>query len=401
MLRALAAIAVLVCTPVVGRTVSTITTTGWANATTLPFQRHITRVGPPTVGAGFLYVAVNRQGQGAGGLMLYLSKDGGKTWTEIAGIQPNRNPRDMADMIADPNGAMGFSLLYSVEPESSSFGPDTATDVVFLHYSVGSSGSVSIDRGPMTLFHPGSNQGYYRAALTRDSAGTLHATASLVNGTSYSWLERMSIDDGQEWTTATTLASFGGSFGGGRIVAYGANVMAIYDAYTTSQQGRYRTKAAGACSDWSSERNFVPEGLYHAGAFGVTTTPDGHVHLGYSDKPNEQLWYREFDGTSWSSATRIESVGVWSNQPGLSHQGNTVFFSWNHYISDNDNRMFAKTKPAGGSFGSTITLDNSTLFKGYTNAIDEVLPGEQVQVLYCQMDINGGIATVKVAQFTP
>jgi hypothetical protein len=262
---------------------------------------------------------------------------------------------------------------------------------------------VTIDRGPTVLFHPDSNQGYFRASLSRDSAGTLHVTATFLSGSNYSWLERMSIDEGQEWTAATTTASFGSGFGGGRIVSYGSNVMAVYDAYSVSQQGRYRTKAAGGCSTWSSEHTFVPEGLYHADAFAVTTTPDGHVHLGYSDKSNQQLWYREFDGTSWSSATRLESTGAWSNQPGLSHQGNTVFYSWNHSNSDNDTRMYLRAKPAGGSFGSNVVLDNSTLFKGYTTAIEDVLPGESVQVLYCLMDVNdsSAIATVKAAQYAP
>jgi hypothetical protein len=222
-------------------TVTTITQSGAENGTTLPFQRHILRLG----GATPVYVmAPQKQKVDGEGLVLYTSLDGGATWQHNLPVQNDPSERDTADLLPDDNG-MGFSLVYGLEPVSSAFAIDARSDVVFLHYKLGAGATLTLDQGPVVVFHPSSTQGYFRPSLIRDSAGTLHVTASLLDGSSsgnsFTWWERVSIDNGVEWTAPEQLAAFGNSFGGGRLVAYGSKVMALYDAYRADDQGRYRT----------------------------------------------------------------------------------------------------------------------------------------------------------------
>jgi hypothetical protein len=361
---------------------TTITISRTDNGTTLPFQRHIVRLGSPSSSPGLLAAAIQRNNSDGQGLVLLVSSDGGASWSKSQNIQPDTTQRDTADLVADPDG-MGFSLVYGIEPVSSQFVASSKADVVYLHYTLGSNNELTVDRGPVVVFRPGTGQGWYRPALIRDSQGTLHATASLLDGSSYTFWERMSIDGGLEWTSAERLASFGSSFGGGRLVAYGSKVMALYDAYRATDPGRYRTKDAGPCSSWGSEISFASNGLYHAGAFSVVATPDGHVHLGHSDKNSQQLWYREYDGSSWSSALRIESAGDWSQQPSLSQRGNTVFYAWNRFNNTNLNTILIRVR-TNGSWGSTSTLDTENSWKGYTSSLESILPGEPALILWSQ-----------------
>jgi hypothetical protein len=367
--------------------VTTITTTASSNGTTLPFQRHVARVGPAGAGNGEYVAALQRQGTGGEGLDLFVSKDEGQSWAEIAPVQNDPSERDTADLLPDPDGN-GFSLLYSLEPQSSDFQVDPASAVVYLHYSVGADLSINNDLGPVVVYSPGSNQGYFRCSIARDTADVLHATASLLDASSgtndFSWWESVSSDGGDSWSSPIKLSDFGDSFGGGRVLAYGDNVMAIFDEYAVSGEGRYRTKPAGANESWGPVGIIEPVGIYHAGAFSATATPDGIVHLGYSDKPFEALWYREFDGSSWSSATSIDPTQVWSNQPALSQVGNTITYSWNHMVTSTDMIMMQVTKPPGGDFEDTLTIDTVPLFKGYSNALDVLTPGESLPVLWSQ-----------------
>jgi hypothetical protein len=392
--------AMLASAPVLAE--STITMTRTDNGTTLPFQRHIVRLGPASVGEGVLVAVVQCNGSNGLGLEMYESTNLGNSWSHVMSVQPNSSIRDTADLLADTDG-QGFVLAYGAEPVSSMWAPSSKETIVFVHYSLGSNNQIAADQGPTTVYTPSSSQGYFRPAITRDSTGTLHLTATLLDSNgNFSWWERMSIDGGQEWTAAEQIDSFGSSFGGGRTVAYGSNVMAIYDAYDPNSPGRYRTKSAGACSTWSSATQFVPEGLYHAGAFSVTSTPDGHVHLGSSDKDEQQLWYREFNGSSWSSRKLIESTGIWSNQPALSHDANNnLTFAWNHPDSDTTNEVWVMTR-TGTTWSSHKVLDSTSIWDGYTSAQEVIVSGEPVQIIWSQgpADASSPMA-VRDYAFTP
>ncbi len=105
--------------------------------------------------------------------------------------------------------------------------------------------------------------------------------------------------------------------------------------------------------------------------------------LGYSDKPLQQLRYREFDGQSWSASKIIESTGIWSNQASVSHRGSVVLFGWNHADTDTSMRMFYRTRTSG-TWSGTVEVDSAPVFKGYTTGLESVLPGESWQLAWSQ-----------------
>jgi hypothetical protein len=353
---------------------SVIAPTSNGASTTLPFQRHAIRVN------GVYAVAVQQQGSNGRGLELYRSTDA-VHWTHDQSIQPNAAIRDTADIVADGTGN-GFYLVYGVEPQSSKFGPDPNTKVVFSRYELLPDGTFGLELGPRTLLKPATGQAYFRPSIARDATGELYVAATFFDGTNFSWIVRRSPDGGVTWHGPTTLASFGTGFGGGKVIAYadGNRVAAIYDQYA-SGAGHMRSKAAGDGGTWGSPIVVAAEGLYHAGAFNVVSTADGRLHLGYSSKDLQQLFYRTFNGTSWSARTLLDPVGIWSNQVALTAQGNTVSFAWNHEDSINVYRIFQRVL-TNGTFSAIRVLDATVNWKGYTSAIEQIAPGEQALVIW-------------------
>ena len=378
---------------------SVISPTATANGTTLPFQRHVVRVGPAGAGNGTYAAAVQENGANGLGLVLYRSADGGATWTEDQLLQGDPTVRDVADLLPDANGA-GFCLVYGVEPQSLQFTADSRFDIVFLHERQSSSGAFTMDLGPVTVVAPGGNQGWFRPAITRDSLGVLHVSASLRRSDgSFEWDVFTSTDGGASWGNEEQLATHPSTIVGGRVDAQGSKVVAIFDARDPVTPGRYRVRPAGAATgQWGPSTAFAPEGLYHAGAFSVTVGTDGILHLGYSDKNTEALRYRSFDGTSWSSSLVIEGTGWWANQPALSHMGADLVYSWNHLNNGDWMRMEYLRKINGVWDSAPTVVDDVQVFKGYTNALDEVPQGEPLQLLWSQDAPAGGTPQIVAAQ---
>ena len=353
----------------------------YATGTTLPFQRHIVRAIAPGHGAPTLAAVLQKQGADRDGLTLYTSIDGGQSWHRDLAIQPNSSLRDTADLLPDPDGR-GFLLLYSLEPVSSQFRADVRSDVVLLHLSLVRPGNFRIDAGPTVVFRPAPGEAYFRASLARDAKGLLHIAATHLSSGTFTW-RAITVAGGKLGAPETLLAS-GQIFGGGRLLAAGSQVLAVYDDYQDRHPGRYRVRAAGEGAAWGPERIAAPDGLYHAGAFSLTATPDGHAHLAYSAKSSQSLHYREFDGRSWSSRTTIEPVGQWSSQVAVSHQAGKVLFAWNHFEPATGMVAIHTRERIGGALGPVRTVAPATNFKGYTTAIETVLSGEPWVVGWCQ-----------------
>ncbi len=378
---------------------SLVAPTKTANGTTLPFQRHVVRVGPSGAGNGTYAAAVQENGANGLGLVLMRSADGGSSWVQDQVLQGDPTVRDTADLLADTDGA-GFSLVYGVEPQSLDYTADSRFDIVFLHETLTATGTFFVDLGPVTVAAPGPNEGWFRPAITRDSLGVLHLTASLLHADgSFEWDVFTSTDDGATWGNEEELASHPSTIIGGRVDAQGSTVVAIFDARDPSTPGRYRVRPAGSTTgQWGPTIAFAPEGLYHAGAFSVTVGTDGILHLGYSDKDTEALRYRSFDGSTWSSSMIIESTGWWANQPALSHMGADIVYSWNHMDNSNWMTMEYLRKINGVWDASPTVVDNVQVFKGYTSAIDEVPSGEPLQLLWSQDSPTGGTPEIVAAQ---
>lgn len=378
-------------------TTVTVAPTPTSNATTLPFQRHVVRLGEPTAGDGVLVAALQKQGAEGDGLTLYLSRDQGARWQRVGEVPVDQQVRFTADLLADDDG-QGFVLVYGVEPNSSRWTTDARFEVGLIHYAW-RDGEPVRDRGPVKVFEASSGEGWFRPSVTRDALGTLHVAATRFDGSSYGFHERRSIDEGEEWTPSERLARSSSSFLGGRVIAFGSKVAAIYDEYDATADGRFRVAAAGPCAPWADEEVFATDGLYHAGAFATVATPDGRLHLAYHAKGSEPMRYRVFDGLSWSSAFTFESVGWWSNQPAIARHGNDVVVAWNHKRASDHMEMRARTRKANGSWGSERTIDASQSFKGYTNGLEEIVPGESMMLLWCEDRSSG--AVVRAAPVAP
>lgn len=375
----------------------TVAPTPVPNATTLPFQRHVVRLGEPAAGAGVLVAALQKQGADGDGLTLYRSDDQGGEWHRVGELPVDQRVRFTADLLADEDG-QGFLLVYGVEPQSSQWTTDARFHVGVMHYRF-QNGELVRDRGPVEVFAASSGQGWFRPSVTRDALGTLHVAATRFDGSSYGFYERRSIDAGEEWTPEERLAASSSSFIGGRVTAFGSRVAAIYDEYDARAPGRFRVAAAGPCAPWENEEVFATDGLYHAGAFAAVATPDGKLHLAYHAKGSEPMRYRVFDGLSWSSAFTFESVGWWANQPAIARHGNDVVVVWNHMRASDHMEMRARTRRADGLWNAERTIDASRSFKGYTNGLEEVLPGESMLVLWCEEQASG--SEVRAAPVAP
>ncbi|GAC1339077.1 MAG: hypothetical protein NVSMB23_07620 [Myxococcales bacterium] len=359
-------------------------TGGSANGTTLPFQRHIVRAIAPGQGRPTLAAVVQKQGADGDGLTLSTSIDGGASWHRDLALQPHASVRDTADLLPDVDGR-GFSLLYSLEPESSRFREDARSDVILLHLALVRPGNFRVDAGPTVIFHPVRGEAYFRASLARDAQGVLHVAATHLSRGSFSF--RAVALAGGKRGAPETLQSFGRVFGGGRLLAVGGAVLAVYDDYAMGHPARARLRPAGRAAAWGPERVAAPDGLYHAGAFSLTATPDGHAHLVYSDKGAQALQYREFDGRAWSARSTVDPQGHWANQAAVSHQGSTVLIAWNHFDPATgmmDVRVRERTRAGLAPVRAVAT---ATTFKGYTTAIEAVVPGEPWVVAWCEQRV--------------
>ncbi len=357
--------------------------TAAADGTTLPSQRHLLRL------ADGLWVAVvQQQGQGSGstGLEIHTSPDDGMSWTQAQTLQGDPSVRDTADLVADDDGA-GFSLLYSVEPESGRFTVHNAP-VVFAHLRE-SGGALSIVE-ETTVFSPSGTNGYFRATLARDAAGRLYCVVLVLQDTTFSIVGKTSANGGVTWSAAVTLATLPDA-GGARVIAFGnpplSRVAVLYDDYAWDQSGFWRTRAARDPDGfWTPAANVFPDGLYHGGAFSAVATPDGHLHLGYHSEGggNEDLRYLEYNGNAWSDPLVVDPVGWWSNQPALTAVGNDLFYFWNHESTPSNMQIYGLRRISGVWDSAPTLLDGAALFKGYTTSVERVSPGQTVRVAWSQ-----------------
>lgn len=79
----------------------------------------------------------------------------------------------------------------------------------------------------------------------------------------------------------------------------------------------------------------------------------------------------------------IEGAGAWSNQPALSHAGNAIYFAWNHADSAGVMRVFVQPR-LNGRWVAPLLVDDLPAFKGYTTSLEEVAPGEALQIFWSQ-----------------
>ena len=326
------------------------------NALTLPAQRHLVQVGDTTL------LALQQGGADGRGLGFFRSDDGGGSWSWYAPIQDDAGHTDRADLLAV--GA-DVALVYSFE------GPtlygSSRHDVWFQWWRA--SGSDWSPSGAVRVFQsPGDSGGYYRAELAIDSNG-------------YIWVQAFRIEDGGGATAAIAVSTDGGnSFaeqpslgyvgarGGGRILSLGSSMIFLYGSHGCCDPGRMLTRNdSDPLYSWSGPSNAIPDGLYHGAALSAVADGGG-MHLVYKSL-GERMYYRYFNGGSFSDPQLVEDVPDWATQASTTLIGSSLVICYNHPVSSGTDYRFYRRTVDGGVVGDAVSLDDSGGFKGYPTAL--------------------------------
>ncbi len=114
----------------------------------------------------------------------------------------------------------------------------------------------------------------------------------------------VSVDGGARFVAQPALDRLPNR-GGGRLVALGGRLLALYDAHAATGAARFRVRDDDApLSSWSPLASAFPEGIYHGAALSAVTDGAGGADVAYKDKA-ERLWLRHFDGVAFGSGTLL------------------------------------------------------------------------------------------------
>lgn len=325
------------------------------NALTLPAQRHLVQIN------GTSLLALQQGGADGHGLGFFRSDDGGQSWAWYAPIQDDASHTDRADLLAVGSD---IALVYSYE------GPtiygSSQHDVWFQWWR--NSGS---DWGPgsaVRVFQsPGDSGGYYRAEIAIDSNGFIWVQAFRIEGGGATAVVAVSTDGGNSFSEQPPLG-YVGDRGGGRILSLGSSLVFLYGSHGCCDPGRMMMRNDGdPLSNWSGPVDAIPDGLYHGAALSAVADGGGGMHLVYKNL-SERMFYRYFDGASFSGPQVIEDVSDWATQASTTLSGGALVVCYNHPVSTNADYRFYRRVISGGAVGDPVPLDDSSGFKGYPTA---------------------------------
>ena len=342
---------------------------GDGNAMTLPAGRHLMRMEPGGGRPAVWLAAIQQDGAAGHRLGFFRSDDEAQTWRYYAPIQDDPSEIDRVDLLKVGND---IALVYSYEGPRIS--QSALHSVYFQWWRYDGKGGWN-PSAPVTAMRAASDNsnGYLRGEIAIDSAGRIWAQAMRIEADgSFTVCMAVSTNGGATFTMQPTLGSFANR-PGGRILSLGSRLMLLYSTHGVDR-GYMRLRNDGdPVGSWGPAQAVFPEGIYHGAALSAVGDGNGGVHLVYKDV-NETLWYRFFDGSSWSARTSIESNPDWATQPAVTRVGSDVLVFWNHPVSSNTDYRYRYLTIHAGSIGSATTLDDSSGFKGYPAAA-EVLPG--------------------------
>jgi hypothetical protein len=343
------------------------------NALTLPAQRHVVRL------EGRYLLALQQGGQQGRNLGLYRSGDG-RSWSYLGAV-PGTSRTDRADVVGV---GKDLALVYSVEtPDSAGIGGSTSHDVYFQWWRYSASRSTWAPGRPLRVFDSTSSRtAYYRAELARDSKGRLWVQAfKRESDGKASVVISVSNDGGSTFREQPALHRGLPDRGGGRLLSLGNKLVLVYDTHGTRFTARYRVRDDSApLHSWKPARTAFGESIYHGAALSAVADGKGGMHLVYKDDA-ERLRYRHFDGSRFGASRLIESRGDWALQPAITRQGGELLIFYNRPRGAERYDMVVRRLRAG-SLSSATTLDSSSTFKGYPNAVDVLPTGVNAPVLF-------------------
>ncbi len=344
------------------------------NAMTLPASRHVVRIDPGGGKPAIWFAALQQDGAGGHALGFYRSDDEAQSWSYYAPIQDDPSETDRVDLVAV--GA-DIALVYSYEGPTIS--GSALHSVYFQWWRYDGNGGWN-PSAPVTVMQAAadSSNGYLRGELAIDSVGRIWAQAMrLEPDGSFTICMAVSTNGGTSFTLQPSLGSFANRLGG-RILSLGNRLMLLYGTHGVDPAYMRLRNDSDPVDSWGAAQQVFPEGIYHGAALSAVGDGNGGVHLVYKDV-NETLWYRFFNGSSWSGRSQIEGNPDWATQPATTRIGSDVLVFWSHPVSTNTDYRLRYALIHNGSIGGATTLDDSSGFKGYP-AAPEVLPSSAPRV---------------------
>jgi hypothetical protein len=338
------------------------------NAMTLPAGRHMVRIDPGGGRPVVWLAAIQQDGADGHALGFYRSDDEAQTWSYYAPIQDDPSETDRVDLLAVGND---IALVYSYEGPTIS--GSALHSVYFQWWRYDGSGGWN-PSAPVTVMQAASDSsnGYLRGEIAIDSKSRIWVQAMRIEPSgSFTLCMAVSTNGGASFAMQPTLGSFVNR-PGGRILSLGTRLMFLYSTHGVDPGYMRLRNDSDALGTWSSAQQVFPEGIYHGAALSAVGDGNGGVHLVYKDV-NERLAYRFFNGSGWGGRTDIEDVQDWATQPATTRIGNDVLVFWNHPVSTNTDYRYRYLLIHNHALGGSITLDDSSGFKGYPAAA-ELLP---------------------------
>src|SRR5512133_2738803 len=283
----------------------------WGNQLTLPAQRHLVRVAPAGLPAYWL-VAIQRDGLGGHGLSFFRGDDGGG-WRFEADLQRDWSERDTADLV-EAGGDLAVVWSY----EGAKLSGSTRHDVWFQWWRLDPVTGRLLPEPAVRVFDStSSTSAYSRAVLALDAAGRLWGMAFRLEADGSSTVVvSVSGDGGAHFTQQPALDHLPAR-GGGRLVAVGGRLLALYDSHAGTGAARFRVRDdAAPLASWTPVAAAFPEGIYHGAALSAVADGSGGADVAYKDK-GERLRVRHFDGRAFGAATTVVASGDWALQPAV------------------------------------------------------------------------------------
>src|SRR5205085_11128129 len=167
------------------------------------------------------------------------------------------------------------------------------------------------------------------------------------------WIQAFRLNsDGTHTAVVTVSTNGGGSFaqqpslatlgdrGGGRLISLGTRLMFLYGGHGCCETGKMRLRSdSDPLATWSSAATVLSDGIYRGAALSAVADGAGGLHLAYKNL-SAKLYYRHFDGSRWSGATRLDGSPSWALQPAMTRLGDDVVVFYNPMIADNTNYRF-------------------------------------------------------------
>jgi len=359
---------------------ATVTRTSRTSALSTPSQRHMVRLTP--AGRGPVQLLANDLGSvSPGGLNWFRSDDDGLTWRHYAPILSN-GIHMTADAIMT---AMDVEIAISYDTTSSGFPTDSndpKRKVYYQRWHYDGSGNWS-PGALKTVASPPASKAYHRAVLQRDSQGRLWVQAWLRDPCSSSagsdcadtlqvWV---SEDDGATFTKLPDLHRMT-SLGGGRMLHTASRMVILWGSYGYSQPAlmmwRDDSEPSGV---WHGPANAFPDGdsIYHGSAQSAVHAGGNAFDLVYKSR-NEKLYYRRYDGQSFSSRQLVDDVSYYSTQPAISRYGDDLHVCVLHLVESTTPKYEVRSFLLSQGFSRWQTLASISAKSGYPTAPEIVTP---------------------------